>query len=84
MLLVVHISLAVLSLLVSTLTLVAPSARTVRTSGVLAAATLGTGTVLVLETHAALVSACTTGVLYLAVVLAVNSAAYYRMVRLER
>lgn len=84
MLLLVHISLALLSLLVSTLVLFSPSAALLRMAGVLAVATLVTGASLVVETHAALVSACTTGLLYLGVVVALNGAAYYRLTTSER
>lgn len=67
MILLLHIGIALLSMLVAGIAFLAPSRTKIRMSYVLMAATLGTGTYLVVMAPAHMVQACTIGVGYLAV-----------------
>jgi hypothetical protein len=71
--------LALLSLVAATSALKAPSVRKIGVNCGLAAATLASGTYLVFQSHAPLVSACSTGLLYLGFVTAMNVGAYFRL-----
>lgn len=79
MLIVTHIVFALLSLVQSTTAVVIPSRMAIRTSYALSAATLASGSYLVWSTHAALVSSCTTGLMYLAVIGALTAVAKKRL-----
>ena len=79
MLLLIHVALALSSLAVATSALVAPSRFKIRTNYFLAAATLISGTFLVLQAHAPLVSACMSGLVYVSFVLAMTYAARRRL-----
>ena len=69
MLLLSHITIAILSLLFATRMAVRPSAKQVKASYVLAGLTLGTGTVLILTTGSALLQACASGIVYFSAML---------------
>jgi hypothetical protein len=84
MLLLVHISLALLSLVVSTSALKTPSLSKIRANFAIAVATLVSGAFLVFQSHASLASACSTGLLYLGFVTAMNVGAYFRLEESER
>lgn len=66
MILLLHIGIAVLSMLVAGIAFLAPSHLKIWTSYILIALTLGTGTYLVIMAPAHMVEACTIGVGYLA------------------
>jgi hypothetical protein len=66
MLIVTHVIIALLSLLQATLTLVRPSRAKLHVSYGLVAATLASGTLLVMQMHSPLVSSCFSGLFYLA------------------
>ena len=68
MILVLHIAVAVSSLVFAALTYVSPSKSKVKAQYGLIAATLATGTVLVLSTGSHLMSACISGLAYLSAV----------------
>lgn len=68
MLLALHIIIALASLVTSGLAVISPSKVKLRASYELITLTLVSGTYLVLHTHAALTSACLTGLAYLIIV----------------
>jgi len=68
MILVLHIVTALSSLALSTLAIFSPSRNKLNVVYGLAAATLASGTYLVVSMHASLVSSCTSGLLYLVTV----------------
>jgi hypothetical protein len=68
MFLITHIIIALSSIALTTLAYATPSKNKLRASYGLAALTLGTGTWLVISMQSALLHACMTGLLYLAVV----------------
>jgi hypothetical protein len=68
-LLISHIAIALSSIIVTTTLAVAPSQRKVYTSYGFIAATLATGTYLVVVTHTPLLHVCTSGLLYLGIAL---------------
>jgi len=70
MILLLHIAIALGSILEVTSAYVRPSITKLRASYVLAAATLASGTYLVVSTHSPLASSCVTGIFYLTVVAA--------------
>lgn len=75
MLLLIHISIALLSIVVSGLTYARPSKRFFNASYLLVGGTLATGTALVLASPAHLGTACVSGLIYLALVGATIGAA---------
>lgn len=84
MLIMIHVLIAVSSLLYTGYTYVRPSRKALRISYAFVAATLGSGTYLVVTMHSPLLSACTTGLLYLAVVMAGILAARHKLVLAEQ
>ena len=81
MIVLIHVLIALVSLAVTAAVCFWPSLRLLRVSGLLIAATLGSGTYLVVSMHAALLSACVSGLAFLAVSLA---GAVYARHRLSR
>jgi hypothetical protein len=81
MLLLTHIFVALLGIVVATLSVIAPSQRKLNTSYGLLAATLTTGTLLVWQLHASLVSACFSGLLYTSFITISSVVAKRRLVR---
>lgn len=69
MLILIHVTIALSSLVLSTVSALAPSKRRLVASYGLIAATLGTGTYLVISLHTPMLRACATGLVYLAVAL---------------
>jgi hypothetical protein len=67
MVLFLHISVALVSLVYSTFTAFMPSTIKINVSQTLIIATLISGTYIVLSTHASMVHACITGLIYLSV-----------------
>lgn len=67
MILLLHIGIAILSMLVAGIAFLAPSRTKIQVSYILMALTLGTGTYLVVMAPAHMVQACTIGVGYLAI-----------------
>ncbi len=68
MILIVHIILAISSVVVATLSVGFPSITKVRASTGLAIGTLASGTLLVFSSNSHLVEACLSGIVYLAIV----------------
>jgi hypothetical protein len=81
MVLVLHILIALSSIAVSSLALADPSVNKLRLSYGLVAATLASGTYLVISTHARILSACITGLAYTGLVLSLISVARYRLAK---
>jgi len=79
--LLVHIVVALASLVFTLFTCLSPSVRKLTVSYGLTAATLSSGTYIVLSTHASLTQACTTGLVYLGVMTAAVMAVRYRLAR---
>ncbi|MFO0781341.1 MAG: hypothetical protein U0524_00410 [Candidatus Saccharimonadales bacterium] len=68
MIVLMHVLIALSSIAMTTAAYIAPTQHKLRTNYVLIAATLISGTYLVVSTHSGLISACTTGLIYLSVV----------------
>ena len=83
MVLILHIAVALLGVAVATAALFAPSERKLQTAYALTAATVASGTCLVWASHAAIWSACMSGLLYVGVVLALCTAARYRLAKVR-
>jgi len=81
MILLLHVSIAILSMVQATYTLVSPSRRRLRSTNGLIVATLASGTYLVWSTHSPLLQSCATGLMYLAVVTVLSVAARHRLVK---
>lgn len=81
MLLLTHITVAILGLLQATYALVSPSRRKLHMVYGLLAATLASGTYLVITLHSPILSSCLSGLLYTVVVAVLSSAATYRLHR---
>ena len=79
MLLLTHITVALLGILQATYALVSPSRRKLQATYGLLAATLASGTYLVISLHAAILSSCLSGLTYTVVIAALSGAAYYRL-----
>jgi F0F1-type ATP synthase epsilon subunit len=78
MLVLIHVFIAFSSIAIATLSVVVPSQRILRANYVLIAATLLSGTFLVWQTHAPLVSACLSGIVYLTVAVSLTAFARHR------
>jgi hypothetical protein len=79
--LLIHISVAILSIAQATFALVSPSRAKLGATYGLVAATLATGTYLVVQQHAPLMSSCMSGLTYLSVVLGLLGVAQYRFAK---
>ena len=69
MILVTHILIALTSLVATTLLYISPSHKRLNISYALIAATLASGTVLVVETKSSMLSSCISGLVYLGIAL---------------
>jgi hypothetical protein len=79
MLLVTHIVIALFSLIFSGYVFFAPSKLKLRASYTLVVMTLMSGTYLVISTHSPILAACTSGLVYLSVVLTGLFAAHRKL-----
>lgn len=79
MILLIHIVIALTSIVSTTALAARPSAAKLRLSYALIALTLASGTYLVLSMHASLLSSCVTGLVYLGVAMSGVGVAYYRL-----
>ena len=79
MLLLIHISIALISIVQATVSVFSPSSRKLQVSYGLIAATLLSGAYLVYVSRSPVLQACTTGVMYLAVTLGLAYAAQRRL-----
>jgi hypothetical protein len=77
--LILHIIIALTSLVYAGYTFFSPSQNKLRFSYSLVVLTLLSGTYLVMVTHSPLMAACTSGLIYLAVVLSGLAAAHYKL-----
>jgi hypothetical protein len=81
MLILIHVLVALSSITHATYLIVRPSKRGLSANYVLVALTLFSGTYLVISTHAHLLQACTTGILYLSAVMGCQVFAHTRLSR---
>ncbi len=79
MLLVIHILVALGGLACSTAAVIVPSKNKIKATYGLIAATLLTGTILVIQTHTSVLHSCITGLTYVSIVLAGAIAAQRRL-----
>lgn len=79
MIIFIHISVALMGIIASSITALSPTVRGIRVSAASVAATLVTGVYLVLHMHTSLVQACISGLAYLAVTLTALSIGTYRL-----
>ena len=84
MALLLHITIAILSIIMSGAAALLPSKTKLTISYGLVAGTLASGTYLVMSTGSALLQACVTGLVYLGVVFAILILAKHRLLAAER
>jgi hypothetical protein len=77
--LIIHVIIALTSILLATASLVAPSRNKLRINYGFIAATVVSGTAMVVVTQAPMLSSCMSGLSYLAVAVALSVAAEYRL-----
>ena len=81
MLILIHVIIALAGIVLSGLSLISPSRTKLRASYGLIAATIASGTYLVLQLHSPLMSSCLGGLMYLVVTLSLSGAARYRLAK---
>ena len=81
--LLIHISIALSSIVYATLAYLAPSKNKLNTSYALVALTIASGTYLVVSTHAPMLSTCMTGLFYLCIVSVALVAARFKLASLQ-
>jgi len=79
-----HVVIALLSIGVASLGFFRPSVLTLRTNYGLIAATLGSGTYLIISTPSHAMEACFMGIIYISLVLAATIMAKIRLARIEK
>lgn len=79
MLILIHVIIAITSLVVATVCLASPSRAKLRANYGFIVATLVSGTAMVVATHAPVLSSCMSGLSYLAVALVLTVFAEYRL-----
>lgn len=84
MVVLIHVVIAMTSILSSSYLLVKPSKKLFRLNYILIGLTFASGTYLVLSTHSALLPACIAGLTYLCVVAAAIVIAHRRLLARER
>ena len=84
MIVLVHVLIAVSSIITTSVLAIFPSRRKLYTSYSLIAATLASGTYLVISTHQPILKSCITGLVYLGIVMFGLAVSHYRMARPEQ
>jgi hypothetical protein len=79
MAILIHVVIAVSSVLYSSIVLLSPNEKKLKASYGLVAATVASGTYLIISMPSHLVSACFSGLTYLAVVMTLTLASHYRL-----
>lgn len=79
--LLLHLSIALINLIVSTYTLFAPSQRKLQAGYTLTALTLASGTLLVFTAHANILRACMSGLLFTAMTLGMSAVSRKRLAK---
>jgi hypothetical protein len=79
--LLVHITIAILSLVWATITVFKPSVAKLRISYGMTAGVVVTGALLVVANHTVIVQACTSGLTYLAISLTLTMVSRHKLVR---
>jgi hypothetical protein len=83
MLLAIHIIVAIAGLVVAALAALVPSRGRERLSYILLGGTLGSGAALVWYAHAAVTTACVSGLVYTAIVLSLVAVSRFRLARVR-
>lgn len=81
MLILIHVSIALASIAFTSYLFISPVLNRFKYAYMLIGSTLVSGTILVVSAHSNLLSACTTGIAYLAIVSFGISAARYRLAK---
>lgn len=81
MLIILHVTIAILGLVQATYGLVSPSLGKIRTTYALTAATFVSGTYLVWHLHASILQSCMSGLLYLSLIIAATAASHHRLAK---
>ncbi len=81
MVLIFHIAIALTSVIFTTVGIFSPSRFKINLSYALATLTLSSGTYLVIVSHASLIRACFTGIVYLAIVFSGIFSAQHRLAK---
>lgn len=84
MIVLIHVLIALSSIVTTTLLAIFPSKRKLVVSYSLIAATLASGTYLVISTHQPILKSCVTGLAYLGVVMFGLAISYYRISRQQQ
>jgi hypothetical protein len=84
MIILIHVLIALSSIVVTTFTAFLPSTLRLRVGAALIGATLVTGTYLVIHLHSPLMSSCVTGLAYLAITLAGMAVGQYRLATVKQ
>lgn len=79
----IHLSFALLSIIMTTLTVFLPSSKKLLSAKLLAVGTLVSGTILVVMTQSPILSACVSGIIYLTAVAIGMFAAQRRLVAVQ-
>ena len=79
MTLLIHISIALLSVIAATGALVRPTKQRLQTSAVMVALTLASGTYLVWSTHSPILQSCISGLLYTSIITTMLAVAQRRL-----
>jgi hypothetical protein len=79
MIVLIHVIIAISSIVFSGYTFFSPSKNKLKISGLLITLTLGSGTYLVIRLHANMVSSCLSGLMYLTLVTAATIGAYRKL-----
>lgn len=79
MLILTHVTIALLGLLQATYGLIVPSRGKLRATYALTAATFASGTYLVWHLHEPILQSCLSGLMYLAFIVAATAAAHHRL-----
>lgn len=83
MIIIVHVTIALLGMLQATIGLISPSRAKLRATYALTAATLASGTYLVWHLHSPILQSCLSGLTYLSLIIAATVVARWRLVRQE-
>jgi hypothetical protein len=83
MLLLAHVTIAIVSLVFGAVAIINPSRRKLLTNLGLIAATLISGTFLVISTHSPMLQSCISGLTYVCVMTAMSAVSYRRLAKQE-
>lgn len=81
MIVLLHVIAAIIGLVLAGASVIRPSRNLIRLTAISVATMLASGTYLVIASHAALVPACTSGLLYTVLTLGISAVAYRRLAK---